>query len=159
MSMRAADVAVAAIFAAVGVVVGLESWSRGSGWGPDGPRSGFFPFLMALVVVGGCLVVMIQALRGGGTTRAGEPLIQPGGLRPVLTVFLPAAGMVMLTEVVGLYLAAMVYLVGYIRWVGGFRWRAVLPVGILVPLTFYVLFDRIFLIPMPRGMLGDRLPF
>ena len=76
---------------------------------------------------------------------------------PVLTVFIPACGMVLLTSVIGLYLAAMVYLIGYIRWVGGFRWRTVLLVSILVPLAFYWVFDKMFLIPMPMGMFGEQI--
>jgi len=157
--MRAADIVVAAIIMAVGVVVGVDSMRLGSGWGADGPRAGFFPFILALLVVVGCASVIWRAAGGRGTTKAGEPFVAPGGFGPVLAVFVPAVLMVFLTEIVGLYVAAMVYLIGYIRWVGGFRWRIVLPVGILVPLGFYILFDKIFLIPMPQGMFGDRFGF
>jgi len=157
MSIRVADVVVAALIIVVGLVVGLDSLRLGGGWGPEGPRAGFFPFLMAIVVVLGCAWVIWQALRGKGTTPSGAPFVLPGGLRPVLTVFVPAALMVLLTEVVGLYVAAMIYLAAYIRWVGGFRWPVVLSVSVLVPAVFYILFDRIFLIPMPQGMFGSLL--
>lgn len=159
MSMRTADIVVAAIIMCLGIVVALDSWLRGSGWGPEGPRAGFFPFLLAIVVVVGCMVVVGQALRGTGTARAGVPFVLAGGLRPVLTVFIPAALMVLLTEAVGLYLAAMIYLTVYIRGAGEFRWRTALSVGILVPVVFYILFDKLFLIPMPRGVFGGRLGF
>ncbi len=62
----------------------------------------------------------------------------------------------MLTEVVGLYVAAMIYLAGYIRIVGEYRWRTVLLVSIPIPLIFYWVFEKIFLIPMPAGMFGRR---
>jgi hypothetical protein len=78
-------------------------------------------------------------------------------MKPVLTVFIPACGMVLLTEVIGLYLAAMIYLAAYIRFVGGFRWQTVLLVSIPVPLVFYWLFEKIFLIPMPVGMFGAQI--
>lgn len=159
MSMRVADVVVAAIIIIVGLVVGLDSLRLGGGWGPEGPRAGFFPFLMATVVVLGCAWVIWQALRGKGTTAPDEPFVLPGGLRPVLMVFLPAAVMVLLTEIVGLYVAAAIYLAAYIRWVGDFRWSVVLAVSVLVPAAFYVLFDKIFLIPMPQGMFGHLLGF
>jgi hypothetical protein len=157
MNTKAADILVAAMILCLGLVVGWDALRLGSGWGMEGPRAGFFPFLMALLVVGGCVVVMIQAVRGTSSVRGGKPFIPPGGLKPVLTVFIPAMGMVLLTEVVGLYIAAMIYLIGYIRWVGGFRWRTVMLVSIPIPLIFYWLFDKVFLIPMPMGMFGAQI--
>ena len=64
---------------------------------------------------------------------------------------------VLLTEVVGLYLAAMIYLLAYIKIVGGYRWRTVLLVSIPIPLIFYWVFEKIFLIPMPAGMFGAQI--
>jgi hypothetical protein len=83
--------------------------------------------------------------------------VPPGGIRPVLTVFFPAMGMVIATEIVGLYLAAMIYLAAYIRGVGGYRWQTVLLISIPVPIIFYVVFDKMFLIPMPMGMFGAQI--
>lgn len=155
--MRTADIVVAAIMIGLGVLVGIDSLGRGAGWAADGPQAGFFPFLMAVLVVGGSVVVLIRALRS--RAEAAGPFVLPGGLRPMLTVLLPAIGMVLLTEVLGLYLAAIVYLVGYVRWVGRFRWHVVLLVGVVVPIAFWVLFDKVFLVPMPKGMFGERLGF
>lgn len=157
MSTKAADILVAAIILCLGLLVGADSLRLGSGWGMNGPRAGFFPLLMAILVVGGCVVVMIQAVRGTSSVKGSKPFVPSGGLKPVLTVFIPACGMVLLTEVVGLYVAAMIYLVGYIRWVGGFRWRTVLLVSIPIPLIFYWVFDKFFLIPMPMGMFGAQI--
>jgi hypothetical protein len=89
--------------------------------------------------------------------KGAKPFVPAGGMKPVLTVFIPACGMVLLTEVVGLYLAAMIYLTGYIKLVGGYRWRTVLLVSILIPLGFYWVFEKIFLIPMPVGMFGAQI--
>jgi cytochrome c oxidase subunit IV len=83
--------------------------------------------------------------------------VPAGGLKPVLTVAIPAIGMVLLTEVVGLYIAAMIYLVGYIRLVGEYRWRTVLLISIPIPLLFYVVFEKLFLIPMPMGLFGGQI--
>jgi len=158
MRTKAADILVAVILLCIGLIVGWDSVRLGAGWEPGGgPRPGFFPFLMAVLVVGGCLVIIRQAMKGTSSVKGEKPFVPPGGLRSVLTVFLPAIGMVLLTQVIGLYLAAMIYLGGYIRLVGGFRWRTVLIVSILIPLFFYWLFDKVFLIPMPMGMYGALL--
>jgi hypothetical protein len=65
--------------------------------------------------------------------------------------------MVLLTEVVGLYVAAMIYLAAYIKIVGGYRWRTVLLVSIPIPFIFYWVFEKVFLIPMPAGMFGAQI--
>ncbi|HSC70789.1 MAG TPA: tripartite tricarboxylate transporter TctB family protein, partial [Candidatus Methylomirabilis sp.] len=130
MSTKAVDILVAGIILCVGVVVGMDSIRLGVGWGAEGPRAGFFPFAMTLLVVGGCLMVIRQAVKGTSSVKGAKPFVPAGAMKPVLTVLIPACGMVLLTEVVGLYVAAMIYLVGYIRVVGGYRWRTVLLVSI-----------------------------
>ncbi len=157
MSTKTADIIVAVVILCIGIAVGLDSLRLGSGWGMNGPQAGFFPFLMVILVVGGCLVVIRQAVKGTSSVKGSKRFVPRGGMKPVLTVCIPAIGMVLLTEVVGLYVAAMIYLVGYIRWVGGFRWRTVLLVSIPIPLIFYWLFDKFFLIPMPMGMFGAKI--
>ncbi len=159
MSMRAADFLVAIIILAIGVLVGVDAIRLGYGWGMEGPKAGFFPFLMAVILVLGCVVILKQAYEGKGTAKSNKPLTPPEAVKPVLVVLLPAIGMLVLTEIVGLYVAAIVYLTGYIRWVGGFKWRTTLLISILVPIGFYIVFDKIFLIPMPQGLFGGSLGF
>jgi hypothetical protein len=157
MSTKTADIIVAVVILCIGLVVGVDSLRLGAGWGLEGPRAGFFPFLMAILVVAGCLLVIWQAVKGTSSVKGSKPFVPEGGLKPVLTVLIPACGMVLLTEIVGLYIAAMIYLVVYIRFAGRFRWRTVLLVSIPIPLICYWLFDKIFLIPMPMGMFGAQI--
>ncbi len=157
MSTKKADILVAAVILCLGLLVGVDTLRMGAGWGPEGPQAGFFPFLMAILVVFGCVMVIRQAVKGTSSVKGSKPFVPEGGMKPVLTVLIPACGMVLLTEVIGLYLAAMIYLVAYIRFVGEFRWRTVLLVSIPVPLISYWLFDKIFLIPMPMGMFGAQI--
>jgi putative tricarboxylic transport membrane protein len=157
MKTKTADILVAAIILCIGLIVGFDSLRLGVGWGMEGPRPGFFPFVMAVLVVFGCLVVIRQAVKGTSSVKGDKPFVPEGGMKPVLTVAIPACGMVLLTEVVGLYIAAMIYLLLYIRFVGEFRWRTVLLVSIPIPLISYWVFDKIFLIPMPMGMFGAQI--
>ena len=157
MTTKSADIMVAVILLCLGLVVGVDSFRLGSGWGMEGPKAGFFPIVMAIIAVAGCLVIIRQAMKGTSSVKGGNPFVPAGGMKPVLTVFIPACGMVLLTEVVGLYLAAMIYLVTYIKIVGGYRWRTVLLVSIPIPLVFYWVFEKIFLIPMPAGMFGAQI--
>jgi hypothetical protein len=47
------------------------------------------------------------------------------------------------------------------RVVGKIGWLECALVSILMPIGLYVVFDRLFLIPLPDGMLGNyiKLPF
>ena len=157
MTTKAADILVATVILCIGLVVGLDTLRMGAGWGMEGPRPGFFPFVMALLVVVVCVMVIRQAVKGNPSGKGTTPFVPAGAMKPVLTVLIPACGMVLLTEVVGLYIAAIIYLTAYIRIVGGYRWRTVLLVSVLIPLFSYWLFDKVFLIPMPMGMFGAQI--
>jgi hypothetical protein len=157
MITKTVDILVALALLCLGLIVGLDSFRLGSGWGMEGPKAGFFPFVMAVIAVAGCLVIIRQAMKGTSSVKGAKPFVPAGGMKPVLTVFIPACGMVLLTEVVGLYVAAMIYLAAYIKIVGGYKWRTVLLISIPIPLIFYWVFEKIFLIPMPVGMFGAQI--
>jgi hypothetical protein len=157
MTTKSADILTAIVLLCFGVIVGWDAFRLGSGWGIEGPKAGFFPFLMAVIAVAGSLLVIRQAMKGTSSVKGSKPFVPSGGMKPVLTVFLPACGMILLTEVVGLYVAAMIYLAAYIKVVGGYRWSTVLLISIPVPLGFYWVFEKIFLIPLPTGMFGAQI--
>lgn len=157
--MKRAEVLVALGLLVVALVVLSHAIRLGPGWGEDGPRAGFFPFWLAVVLGVSSLYVLVQGLRPRGGAEA-RPFFSPGGRRLVLTVFLPMAGAIALFEVVGFYIAALIYLVVYIRLTGRQSWSLTLAVGILFPLITFFVFERWFLILLPKGLFGERLlPF
>src|SRR5258705_9860895 len=112
--MRAADLATALVLMALGGLVIFDAVRLGYDWGSDGPKSGFFPFWLAVAMVITCGLIIVQSLR----RRTDTPFVSREQLRPVLSVLVPATAMVALTEVAGLYVAAAVYIAFYMRWVG-----------------------------------------
>src|SRR5512146_1626323 len=102
MITKTADIIVATILLGLGLLVAFDSWRLGSGWGMEGPQAGFFPFVMALLVIVGSGMAIRQAITGTSSLKGSKPFTPPGALKPVLTVLIPAAGMVILTEFVGL---------------------------------------------------------
>lgn len=157
--MRTADIVCALIILGVGALVMYDSIRLHIGWGMEGPRAGFFPFLMSLGVIIGCLIVVANAVQRKGVAKSVKPFIAPGGIKPVLRVVLPAALMVFLTQYIGLYVAAGLYMAFYMRLIGKHRWSTVLMISIVLPAGFYYVFDKLFLIPMPRGNLQAILGF
>jgi putative tricarboxylic transport membrane protein len=148
--MRAADLVTAAVLMAVGGVVMFDAVRLGYDWGTDGPKSGFFPFWLSVAMVLACALIIVQALR----KRAdGRPFVTRAQLRPVLAVLVPATAMVALIEVAGLYVASVLYIAFYMRWVGRHRWLTVVVLALGIPIVTFVVFERWFLVPMPKGPL------
>ena len=145
--MRAADLVTAAVLMAGALLVVWDALQLGIDWGSDGPKSGFFPFWLAVLVLLACLGIVRQALQ-----RIGRPaFVTPEQLRPVLQMFLPAAGYVTVMPWMGLYVASALYLGGYMRWLGGYRWRVAAPVALGFAGAAFVVFETWFLVPMPKG--------
>lgn len=158
--MRKADVVTALIALAIGILVIYDAARVGIfGWTISGPEPGMYIFLLGAGVSAGSLVILGQVFARWRKGAPDEPFIRPGGLKPVLYVAVPAAVMVLLTEFIGLYLAAGLYLVVYMRWIGKHRWITVLAISILLPLVSYFVFDRFFLIPLPKGRFEGLLTF
>src|SRR3989442_12951308 len=145
--MRVADLVTAVVLMALGGLA-LGDWLRlGIGWGTDGPQSGFFPFWLAVIMNAACVVIFVQVLRRPAT----KPFVSGRQISAVLAVLWPATAAVALMHVVGLYVAAALYMGFYMRWGGHNRWRAVIPLAIGVPVVAFLVFEMWFLVPMPKG--------
>lgn len=145
--MRAADLVVAALLIALGALVIWDSVRLGIGWGLDGPGSGFFPFWLATAMVASCVAIIVQTLRRKET----KPFVRREALASVLKVLVPATGLVVLTEFVGLYVASALYVAFNMRWLGRHSWLAVALVGVGFPVIAFLIFETWFLVPMPKG--------
>ncbi|MGH7311135.1 MAG: tripartite tricarboxylate transporter TctB family protein, partial [Candidatus Rokuibacteriota bacterium] len=136
-------------------VVLFDALRLGVGWSTDGPMSGFFPFWLSVCLLGLCGVIFVRTLarRPAGTFTTGERT------RRVLSVLAPATALVALTQVIGLYVASTLYLAFYMRWVGRHSWLLIAVVAVGVPLGLFVVFERWFLVPLPKGPLEDWLGY
>src|SRR5574341_558674 len=145
--MRAAELVTASVLMFLGGVVLFDAVRLGFGWGSDGPRSGFFPFWLALIMVVTCAVILAQAVLAG---RA-QGFVNREQLRPVLKVLWPATAAVALMHFVGLYVASALYMGFYMRWVGRHSWAMVLLVALGISIGSFFVFEKWFLVPMPKG--------
>lgn len=71
----------------------------------------------------------------------------------------PAVAAVALMQFVGLYVASAFYLGLYMRWVGRHSWSAVLLLSIGIPVVIFLIFEKWFLVPMPKGPLEAWLGY
>src|SRR5262245_4987075 len=153
--MRTLDLVTAGLLLLVGGVVLFDAVRLGIGWGTDGPRSGFLPFWLAVIMVGCCAVIFAQAWRA----TADRPFATRAQLASVGRVLLPAVGLVVAMPWVGLYVASAVYIAFYMRWIGHHRWGTVVAVSVGITVAIFLVFETWFLVPMPKGPLESWLGY
>ena len=153
--MRAAELVTASVLIFLGIVVLFDAVRIGFGWGPDGPRSGFFPFWLALIMVIVCGVILVQA----ALDHRGKSFVSREQLNSVLKVLWPATAAVALMHFVGLYVASALYMGFYMRWVGRHSWVAVVAIALGIPIGSFLVFEKWFLVPMPKGPLEQWLGY
>jgi putative tricarboxylic transport membrane protein len=158
--MRRANLIVALGLLLISVLVIVDSVRLGFRWGTSGPESGFFPFWLGVGLLVCSLLVLKKVVSDVVKKVPEKRLAPPGAWKSILWVILPAIGMVLVTELVGLHVAAALYLGFYMRAVGKTPWVTTVAVSILVPLSLYVAFDKLFMVPLPQGLWGATLmPF
>lgn len=155
--MRKSEIWVSLAFVFLGIIVIVDSIRLGFMWGSAGPAAGFFPFYLGVGVVISSLFVFYSAFTRYRKEGAGKPLMPPGAIKPILWVLIPSLAMVLITELVGLHIAAALFLAFYMRVVGKIGWVTTFLVGIISPLSLYITFDKLFLIPLPQGLWGAYL--
>lgn len=152
-SHRSVEIGVAlfiALLAAIGIAGSLEV---GIGWAAEGPQAGFFPFYVSLIVLISSLVNLLHALR----EHDGGLFAEWGQIRQVMSVVIPTAVYVLAVPLFGMYVSSGLLIGVFMKWLGRYGWVTVLAVSIGVPVTTYILFERWFLVPLPKGPLEDWL--
>lgn len=154
LGARWPELLMAAFLFVLAVMVIIDSVRVGRGWGDDGPKSGYFPFYIGLMLAGASSWIMVSQLRRW--TRDTEVFAEHEQLRLVMAVLAPMVVYVALIFGIGIYIASAL-LIGYfmLRY-GRYRWAVTLPVAIGVPLFFFLVFERWFLVLLPKGPL-ERL--
>ena len=158
LATRWPELGVALLLAAVALLVIADSLRVGIGWADDGPRSGYFPFYIGLLLLGASLSVLVGVLRRWhGEGR--RPFATHAQLASVLAVLLPMAVYVGGVAALGLYLPSALLIGWFMRRHGGFGWLATVIVSVAVPVLFFLVFERWFLVPLPKGPLERLLGF
>jgi len=155
VSMRTMEIITALMFIVVGVVVMVGSLKLGAKWGSDGPESGYFPFYISLIILICSSVTLIQSIRA--KELADETFVEREPFRQVMAVLIPAALFVLGVQLIGIYVAGVLYITFFMVWLGKYAvWKA-LAVGLGVSIVLYMMFEYWFQIPLPHGSLFNPL--
>ncbi len=148
------ELAVSGFLLLLGALVVADSLRVGIGWAEDGPRSGYFPFYIGMILLGSSGTVFVKQLLRW--KRDDAVFAEREQIRLVIAVLVPMVLYVAVIFVLGIYVSSAL-LIGYfmVRY-GKYRWAITLPVAVGVPLLFFLVFERWFLVPLAKGPL-ERL--
>jgi hypothetical protein len=146
---RAAEIAVAAAFFVLGAIVVFDSVRLGARWVADGPQPGYFPFYLGLIICASSAVTIVLALLM--PAEENRTFVERGQLKLVLSVLVPSAVYVALVGWLGLYVSAVLFIALFMRWLGKYPWWKVAAVSLGNSIVFFLIFERWFLVPLPKG--------
>ena len=152
-SHKLVEAGVTLMIGVFGIIVVIGSVKAGINWGAEGPRAGFFPFYIGLLIV---LATAINLWNLWREERDGL-FAEWGQLRQVLSVVIPTAIYVASMPFIGLYVSSAVFIAWFMRWLGGYGWLLVAAVAIGMPIVTYIVFEKWFLVPLPKGPLEEWL--
>ena len=148
----AVEAAVAILVFVLGLTVLFGSRKLGSTWTSDGPGAGYFPFYIGLILCISAAGILFQSLVG--KRRNNEIFVDSEQLRRVLTVLIPALIFVGFIQLVGMYIAAAVYIAGFMIILGKFSRTKSVVTALSVAVFFFMLFEVWFKVPLAKGALN-----
>ncbi len=149
LGTRWPELIVAAALMLLAALVITDSIRVGTGWGDDGPRSGYFPYYIGLLLLLSSGAVLVTALL---RWREADPaFVEREQLAMVFAVLVPMLLYVGGIALAGIYAASFVLIGYFMRRHGKFGWLWTAGVSVGVPLVFFLVFERWFLVPLPKG--------
>jgi putative tricarboxylic transport membrane protein len=148
-SQRSVEIGVALATLVFGIIILIGSLQVGIDWGFEGPRPGFFPFYISLFIIVASLYNLLQATKLGGIKQGLFSSVDQ--LKRVMSVVVPASIYVALVPFLGIYVSSMLLIAVFMIWLGKYSVWHTLPIAIGVPVIVYVVFERYFQIPLPKG--------
>ncbi|MGQ9371970.1 tripartite tricarboxylate transporter TctB family protein [Azospirillum sp. ST 5-10] len=158
VSNRVMEIVVAGLFAAVSIIVMMDSSRIGAGWASDGPQAGYFPFYVGLVMFVSALAIMGTAIFKQTNADSGT-FVERHQLALVLKVLVPSAIFVALIAFLGIYVAAAIFIAFFMYWVGKYPIQTIIPIAVGVPVALFVAFEIWFLVPLPKGPVEAMLGY
>ena len=152
---RGPEAAVAGLLFGIALLVITDSLRVGIGWADDGPRAGYFPFYIGLLLAASSGWILLGQLRRWSSDRDEFATQQQIGL--VVSVLVPMVIYVGLIFALGIYLASALLIGFFMVKHGKYKAWLAAAVAIGVPLFFFAVFEKWFLVPLPKGPIEQLL--
>ncbi|HWP27026.1 MAG TPA: tripartite tricarboxylate transporter TctB family protein [Xanthobacteraceae bacterium] len=154
-SQRGVEMGVAVCTMIFALIIIAGSVQAGIGWAVEGPRAGFFPFYVGLAILFAGAVNLLH----GRAESSEDRFASWHQLRQVMSVVLPTAVYVSIIPWIGIYLSSLFLIAFFMKRLGNYGWHKIAPIAIGVPLITFIVFERWFLVPLPKGPIEAWLGF
>ena len=148
-SSRAVEIVVYVVLLALAAILAYDNYRSGIGWASDGPKSGYLPFYLCLILAGASLWGLGRVLFF--RAAAGQVFVTRDQVRRVLQVFIPTALFCALMQWLGLYVASFLLIAGFMRFIGRIAWWKCIVTALVFTVAMFVTFDVAFDVLMPKG--------
>jgi putative tricarboxylic transport membrane protein len=154
---RAVEIVVSVLLLGLAALLGWDNWKSGAGWASDGPKAGYFPFYLSLLLGAASLFGLVKAAasRAGGDSA----FVNRDQLKRVMQVLVPTFLFCLFTQSLGIYVASFLLIAGFMRAVGKIAWWKALLTSFTFSIVMFVTFDVAFDVIMPKGPLEAWLGF
>jgi hypothetical protein len=149
VSRLALEVGFALLTLAFGATIIAGALEFSIGWGEIGPEAGYFPFRIGVILILASLVNLIRALVRRGALS--HPFLTRGQAGRLVLFAVPVLGLVGVTLLVGIYVAAALYLLFSVGLAARHRLSVTLAVSLGAPLLLFILFEIVFITPLLKG--------
>jgi len=153
------ELLVAVCFAAVGVVVVMDSQRVGNAWGSDGPQPGYFPFYIGYLMLAGAAWVFLQTCWRWRQDGGSQVFAQAHEWRLMLKMLLPTVAYLVSMAWLGIYLSSSVFIAAFMVWQGRYSIVKSMLVGLCISAALFVLFEIWFMLPLPKGPIETWLGY
>ena len=152
--MRRAEITTAGVLAALSIYLMVKSAELDVGYiKGEGPGGGAWPFwLAAVMLVCTGVIAFNWWRRSSPPSQSTEPFLDGYAIRMLITVGGGLIVFVALTHIISMYGAMAVFLFYSLRFLGKHSWTLTLGMTILMPTVFFIFFEALMRVTLPKGM-------
>lgn len=150
ISTRGAEIVVSLAMLAIGALAVFDGLRLGAGWTDGNLQPGYFPFHVGSILFVCALVLLGKAAIG----KVGGPkvFVAREARHRVLRVIVPAALFVVAIQLIGVYVAAAVYVGMVMRSLGRYALSWSLVLGVCLMTLCFLVFEVWFALPLHKGL-------
>ena len=150
------ELVVSGLLMVAGVVVILDARRVGTGWDEfDGPRAGYFPFYIGCALLASSAWIFVRQLLAW---RREDPVFaRRAQLGSVWAMAWPTTVFVAAVHFLGIYVSGFLLIAYFMLRHGRHGALLTAAVSLGVPLVFFLVFERWFLVALPKGPLEAML--
>ena len=155
---RWVELVVALLIVVAGLVVIQDSLRVGISWASDGPKAGYFPFYIGVILAISGAVIAVKAVMNW-RALADKTFVTRSQLKTVMQMLIPSIVYVTVIAFTGIYVASFVFIAGFMVWQGKYKWWLAIVIAFLICAGLFFMFEVWFLVPLPKGPLEAWLGY